>query len=313
MTQSSFHFTRLFALKRPPVALALLLCMCITSCNGGKKQQTTATNGIPSVAVSIPPLEYFAKAIGGDSLQTTTLLPAGTDPETFEPGMGTLRELNRSGALITSGELPFEHSVTSKLNQNNPDLKIFPMSPGIDLIYGTHSHKHSDEGEHNHPEASDPHIWASVVNARTIADNMLRALCLIAPEHETYYRSRHRRLIQHIDSIDGSFRHQLSRLPSRTFLIWHPSLSYFARDYGLQQIAFNVENKETSPLQLQQSINRANAGQPLAFFIPEGLDQRQSASITAATGIEPVCVNFMSADWEKDMQTIISALTATPK
>ena len=313
MTQFTFHFKSLSAPIRIPVALVIMLSMCIASCNNGQKKSDTATDNIPSVAVSIPPLEYFAKAIGGDSLHITTLLPSGTDPETFEPGMGTLRDLNRSGALIMSGELPFEHSVASKLQQNNPDLEIFPKSPGIDLIYGTHSHKHDHENGHDHEDASDPHIWASVKNAHTIAGNMLQALCRIAPEHETYYRSRHRNLIQRIDSLDGSFRLRLSHLSSRTFLIWHPSLSYFARDYGLQQIAFNVENKETSPLQLQQSINRATAGQPLAFFIPEGLDQRQSASITAATGMEPVCVNLMSPDWEKDMQTIVSSLTATSK
>lgn len=312
MTPFTFHFKRHSTASHISVASLIMLCMCIASCNDSRKKEM-ATDHIPTVAVTIPPLEYFAEAIGGDSLHITTLLPSGTDPETFEPGMGTLRELNRSGALVTSGELPFEHAVALKLQQNNPDLDIFPMSQGIDLIYGTHSHKHADEAGHIHEEAADPHIWASVRNARIIADNMLGALCRIAPEHETYYRSRHSRLIQRIDSLDESFRQRLSQLPSRTFMIWHPSLSYFARDYGLRQIAFNLENKETSPLQLQQSISQANAGQPLAFFIPEGLDRRQSASITAATGIKPVGINFMSPDWENDMQTIVASLTATQK
>ena len=43
-----------------------------------------------------------------------------------------------------------------------------------------------------------------------------------------------------------------------SFLVWHPSLSYFARDYGLHQIALGgAEHKEVSIPALREAIEEA--------------------------------------------------------
>lgn len=265
---------------------------------------------IPTLTVSIPPLEYFAEAIGGDSVEVNTLLPAGADPETFEPGINVMRSLATSGALATTGTLRFEEALVSNLRTNNPSLRTFPMSDGIELIYGTHEHHHHEDGHahENGKEEPDPHTWSSVKNARIIASNMLAALTEIAPAHKDYYTSRYNALLQHLDSLDTSFATRIHNAGISSFLIWHPSLSYFARDYGLRQIAFNVENKETSPLQLQASLRQAAGNAPSAFFIPEGTDS-QAASVAAETGLSPVPVNLMSADWERSLRIVADALS----
>lgn len=287
--------------------LALTLAATATSCRGNRAENHTGD--IPEITVSIPPLEYFAKAIGGDSIAVTTLLPAGADPETFEPGVGVMRAIAQSGALATTGTLRFEETILSNLRANNPSLKTFPMSEGIALIYGTHEHHRDEPHTHSHNAGeADPHIWSSVKNARIIADNMLNAIITADPAHRDYYTRRHAALRQRLDSLDSEFASQLQGADA--FLIWHPSLSYFARDYGLHQIAFNVENKETSPLQMQNSLREASGRTPSAFFIPEGTDSRRADAIAAETGIKPTAVNLMSDNWETPLRTVAETLAA---
>lgn len=41
------------------------------------------------------------------------------------------------------------------------------------------------------------------------------------------------------------------------FIIYHPALTYYARDYGLRQIAIEADGKEPSAKQLTQIIRQA--------------------------------------------------------
>lgn len=41
------------------------------------------------------------------------------------------------------------------------------------------------------------------------------------------------------------------------FIIYHPALTYYARDYGLRQIAIEADGKEPSAKQLTQLIRQA--------------------------------------------------------
>lgn len=305
------EYLRFLTKKISALTSVLILCAATSGC--GRSDNRTADSSLPTVTVSIPPLEYFAYAIGGDSINVTTLLPAGADPETFDPGTSTMRALGKSGALAVTGKLPFETSLMENLRANNSDLHLYDMGEGISPVYGTHSHHSAEEsGNHHHDKTDiDPHIWSSVRNASVIADNMLAALIDIAPRHSAYYRARHAVLTHRLDSLDSSLSQRLGSMPSRSFLIWHPSLSYFSRDYNLEQIALNAENKENSSQQFLSVLSKARTGKPAAFIVPEGIDRRQTEAVTSATGLQPVSVNLMSADWENSITSVVDALTAT--
>ena len=61
------------------------------------------------------------------------------------------------------------------------------------------------------------------------------------PQSASVYDNRAKLLAQRIDSLDNHIQQQLSRAKRRSFAIGHTSLSYFAQDYGLEQIAVEVE------------------------------------------------------------------------
>lgn len=290
------------------VVLCALVLM-VSGCGGGAASSSGCTR---MVTVSVPPLEYFVRAIAGDSVAVNTLMDANSDPETFQPGMGLMRNVNRSDLLMVTGVIPFENDLVKGIGRNVPDLKICDVGKGVEYMYGTHSHSHGEAvhaeepHSHNHAGEPDPHIWSSVKNARIISDNMLARLSEAYPDLAGYFSGRHGVLKARLDSLDAEYVERLAAHPA--FVIWHPSLSYFARDYGLEQIAFNLENKETSPLRLRQATDHALDHAPAAFFVPAGLPANRVTAISDILGLEPVEVNLMDADWEGQMELIVDTL-----
>ena len=287
----------------------LLLCMfswLVCGCSG-RGSSTSADGRV--VTVSVPPLEYFVNAIGGDSLTVRTLMDTNSDPETFQPGMGLMKDISRSDLVVVTGVVPFEKEFVSNITSNVQDLKIGDAGRGVDYMYGTHVHSHQGEvsSVHSHKGEPDPHIWSSVKNARIISDNVYAMLSETYPGLAGYFHARHELLRHRLDSLDAEYERRLAEHPA--FVIWHPSLSYFARDYGLEQIAFNLENKETSPIRLREATDNALEHEPSAFFVPEGLPLDRVATISDILGVRPTGINFMDSDWEGHMEWIVNTIS----
>lgn len=230
--------------------------------------------GYLTATVSIPPQEYLLKQIAGDRVTVNCLLQAGADPENYEPSMSRLIDLQESQIYFTLGGLPFEEALMERIKQNMPDLKIADSSKGISFLADhCHGHAHNHEAHHHHDgddeeeaEGFDPHIWTSPANCRIIAANMTRSICQLDPERESYYRARLQTLDKELAAADDTIRRILSGCTNRVFMVWHPSMGYFAADYDLTQISVQQEGKEVGARQLADAIDRARRSQPAVLF-----------------------------------------------
>ncbi len=276
--------------------MSILTCGCSSD-----KNNHDIRNGRNVVVVTIPPLEYFVKGIGGDKVDIECIAPASADPETFEPSMAQLRKASQAEFLLTVGLLPFEDKVVQTISDSNPSIKIVELADSIDLIEGTHDHGHKDGLDCHHGDngAYDPHIWTSLRNARIMARNTCRALTERFPDDSLYFKTRLDSLDHRLDSIDRRLSSQLESVKGKAILVWHPSLSYFARDYGLRQLAVGQEHKEFSITGLQARLDHVIEERPLAFFYQREYDNRQSLTITRETGLEPVIITPLSPDIEE--------------
>lgn len=262
------------------------------------------------VTVSIEPQRALLEAIGGDRVTVNSLLANGADPETYDPTMATLMDLERSAAWIRIGHMPFEDAILARM----PDAtaQIYDSSEGIELIEGTHGDDGHDEDEghhgHNHIHAIDPHIWSSVRNMRIIGVNMLAALEDIDPEGAGYYRERYDSVAAHLDSLDMAYADVLAPVKGKSFMVWHPSLSYFARDYGLIQHSVTADHRETSLLQLQRTIDDAVDAGVDVFFEQSSYDPRLSSTVRQHLGAVCATFNPLDYDWESGLDRVVSAL-----
>ncbi len=280
--------------------LALLLAACKPA---GQKTKADDGDTKPVITVTIEPLRYFTEAIAGDRFDVVSMVPKGSSPETYDPTPTQLMSLSKSTAYLRIGYIGFEQTWMDKLTDNAPHLQVFDTSRGIDLILqdGLPEEPHEDEPYHIH-QGPEPHVWNSPANARIIAANILKALSALDSHHRDDYLARYDSLCTVIDRTDSLCRQMLSQPGSdHAFMIYHPALSYFARDYGLLQLSIEAEGKEPSPTHLKELINACKQEDIHVIFVQPEFDRRNAELIARQTGTRVVDINPLAYDWEAEM------------
>lgn len=267
-----------------PILLVIVLCCCGRASDSGK----------PLLAVSIEPQRAMLEELVGDHFDVVAILANGANPESYDPTIAQRRQAEDAEAYFAVGHLPFE----STLRESLSSTRMVDTSKGIALLYDTHAHAQG--------QAADPHVWTSYRNAKVMASNMFAELVEIDPGHAEEYQERYSRMAARLDSLDSDAASRLAGHPA--FAVWHPSLSYFANDYGLHQIAVGQESKEASPASLRAAIDEASADSVRVFFYQKEYDSRQAQNISDAIGSRLVTFNPLAYDWEQELTSIVNAL-----
>ena len=267
---------------------------------------------MPVLSVSIEPQRYLLERIAGPGWKVNTVLSKGADPENFDPAMSTLVRTAQSEVYFTIGAGAFEESLAERLAEASPGLRFSDSSAGVARLHGTHncggthSHVHGDdEGEGD----ADPHIWTSVANMKIVAANMARVLCEIDSTQAEKKKKNLHTLNLSLDSLDACIQAMMAQGHGRAFMVEHPSLSYFAHDCGLEQIALGGEGKELSASAIRHGIDHGRADGATVFFTePQSGSGRVGQIIKALAGKE-VSVNTLAYDWPDELMKIAEALT----
>lgn len=263
----------------------------ITSCT------PSANNGKRVLTVSIQPQKFLLEKIVGDKYEVNCLLNQNSNPEAYEPNMSHLSNLEKSDAYFQIGNIGFELAISKKIKSNYPDLKIFDTSKDIEYIYGSHCAQGSD---HQHSDI-DPHIWSSVNNAQQIASNMCSYLCEINPKDKDFFQKNLNNLNAELKTLNDSISSLLKPFEGCSFVVWHPSLSYFARDYKLNQVSLSNIGKEFSIKGLKNRIDKAKNDSALVFLFQPEFDSRQAETINNRLKARMVQINPMAYEWDKEM------------
>ncbi len=285
------------------VAMALVAWGCMEQSESGRK-----------LTVSIEPQRFLLESVAGPKWQVTTLLSRGEDPENFDPPLSALRDLYDSRAYFPTGTIEFEHHL---LPDSLSHPMVFDTSVGMELLSGTHTHG-DDEGEHHHHSAchheheTDPHVWGSLKNAKIMAHNMLDALIQLDPADSAAYRFNYNQLCVKLDSADAAIKRILDPLKGESFMVWHPSLSYFAADYGLVQLPLGLDNKEMSVKAFRRNVDRARLKGARVFLVQPDFDAGQSLSIASEAGVGSHTVNTLCYDFPGELIRVANII-ANPK
>ena len=295
--------------------LALVGLLLLSAC-GGKRQRAERT-----IAVTIEPQRYFAERIAGDHFTIHSVVPAGQSPETYDPTPQQMVQIGESEAYLRIGSIGFELAWMEAIKQNNPHLQIFDLSEGMPLLKGEeeeaeegHAHDHTleaaTEGEHHHHHHGgvDPHIWSSIHGARIVAQNTLTALQALDPANADTYTANYQQVVALIDSTEAVINTLLKPLAHRSFIIYHPALTYLAAEYDMQQLCIEMEGKEPSPAQLKELVETAQTHHTKVVFVQQEFDQKNAELIAKETGCQLIPINPLAYDWSREMIRIAKAL-----
>ncbi len=270
----------------------IVMTLILSACHGG------SGSGKPVVTVSIPPQKYLLEQIAGPGYEVRSLLGADSDPENYEPSMSDLKAAARSLAFMKMGNIGFEERLAERMADINPGMRLFDSSQRIATVEGTHGHGHAD-----------PHTWVSVKNSRVIARNLLDAMIAVDPANKAMFEENYRSLDQRLDSLDREVTKMLEPKKGAAFLVWHPSLTYFARDYGLEQIVVGGhEHKELSIPELRRRLDAAAASGARVMVTERGHDSRHTDIVGDVVSVKQVEIAPMTAGWLDELAEVAHEL-----
>ncbi len=283
------------------------MILLFNACN----QQVNETEK-PVITVSVTPQKYLVEQLAGDLVEVNVMIPPGASPATYEPTFSQLRWLDRSDIYLKMGYLGFEQSWMEKIEEVNPEMEIIDLSTGIALI-GEETHEdysplHSGEMHHGHRHGIDPHIWMSVHNVKRMGELIHSELIDLLPGDVPKLEDRWDHFGDLLDTLHHSIKMILAGKEDEHFMIYHPALSYFARDYHLHQHALEIEGKAPSPAHMKRMADLGTEKEIRVILIQKEFNRENAEVLASSIGAEIIQIDPLDNDWYAQMVYIARKL-----
>lgn len=275
---------------RTPAAALLALAL---ACAPAPREE------VLQVSVSVPPQAYFVDRIAGGRAAVQVLIPPGGSPATYEPTPQQMLALGRSQIYVAVGhpDFPFERRHLQGFLDHHASLQVVDMAAGVPLL---------DEAGGKQGEG-DPHVWVSPDAVRVAATNIARALERADPDGTAAYEANLAAFTGEVDALDAEIAAALHGLARRSFLVQHPAWGYFARRYGLEQMAIESGGKEPSPAALVHLVERARSEGVRVVFVQPGFSDRGARVVAREIGARVVAVDPLAYDWPANLRRVAAA------
>jgi zinc transport system substrate-binding protein len=291
-------------MKRSAAFTVIIVFFAFTAasgCSGGSKEDIKSDeSGKLQVFVSILPQKYFVEKIGGRRVSVEVMVLPGKSPTTYEPSPNQVTALSRADVFF-SIDVPFENIFIPRISESLRSLRIIDTSSGIKKrTLAAHVH-HEDE-----PAAGslDPHIWLSPVLVKKQAAIIFNTLVEIDPGSEAVYRKGYTELLAELDGVHEEIREALAPYKGSILFVFHPSFGYFADEYGLNQVAVELEGREPTPSELEEIIEHAkDEGVRIIFAQPE-FSKRSIEALANAIEGSVVVLNPLNPDYINSLKEI---------
>lgn len=261
------------------------------------------------VYVSLAPQAYLMKRIGGAQVEVLPLVQTGESEEAYQLTPQQRKDLGDAD-LYYYINLPFEKALMDRLEAENKTrtkpLRMIDSCEGIDfLIMESACSCHG--GHHN--SLKDPHVWLDPNNMSIMASTMAKTLVELDPLFASFYQKNAADLKADLAALHAELNELLTPFRGQSLLVFHPSYGYFAKAYGLKQIAIEKDGKE--PLlqdltDLVERIKKMKAGKnpPKAIFVQPNFSTRTAETLAKSLSLKVIQLDPLADDYLNGMRRL---------
>ena len=264
-----------------------------------------------TVAVSLQPYATLVKMVGGARVNVVTLLPPGADPHNYEPKPAIIKAFSLAQVYFTDGS-GLDKVWMPRFLSANKKVQVIDISKNIQWMKPEEDHDHKAQGHHHE---IDPHIWTSPARLKLIAQNIYDALKKIDPEHFSYYVARIQETQNILQKADRKIVSAVIGMPKerRSFIVFHPTYGYLAKDYKLTQYAVEVNGKEPKPKDLANLIKIGRKNNVKVVYVQPQFSKRAAETISKELGAVIVETDPLSGDFMSNTQKFVDGLVEAGK
>lgn len=312
------------------VLLATLTTMgllALTGCQSQavpKTEEPAADSSVKVKVLSTIFPEYdFAKAIGGESVESKLLIPPGTEAHHYEPTPQDLIALKEADVFVYTSEA-MEPWIDKMLSQVGPNTVVVEASEGITMLHAEdlglsgalveHEEEATagEEADHDH-EGVDPHIWLDPANAQIMATNIKDALVKVNPEHAKLYEKNYEDYASALKELDQAYTDTLKGFENKSIMFaGHFAFGYMAHkwDIGIYSPYEGFSpDAEPSPQKIAEMIDLMKSKQIKTVYYEELIDPKIARVIASESGAELVMLHAAHNVSKDEMTMGINYLT----
>lgn len=267
------------------------------------------------VVASFSIIADFAKNVGGDRVDITTLVGPNGDAHVYEPKPADAAAVGEADVVLVNG-LQFEGFLQRLVEASGTKAPVVELTKGGEVLKSAEEehhqhgdeakegeeghdhaageaqeegHDHGHEGHHHHGEF-DPHAWQSVHNAEVYVKNIADAFCAADAAGCDTYKANAAAYGEKLEALDGEIKAAIAEIPEdkRNIITSHDAFGYFQHEYGLNFLAPEgvSTEAEASAADVAALINQVKEDKASAIFVENITNPRLIEQIASETGIK---------------------------
>ncbi|SMF58340.1 zinc/manganese transport system substrate-binding protein [Xaviernesmea oryzae] len=260
---------------------------------------STASAAELKVVASFSIIADFAKNVGGDRVEVSTLVPIDGDAHVYEPRPADAATLEQADVILVNG-LQLEGFMSRLIEASGAKAPVVEVSKGVEpLKSAEEEHHHNEGGEHaaaghdhegHHHGEFDPHAWQSIDAAEIYVKNIAGAFCEADSAGCATYTANSEAYVAKLGELETEVKAAIASIPEdrRTIITSHDAFGYFERDYGLKFIApegISTE-AEASAADVAKLVDQVKEDKASAIFVENISNPRLIEQIANETGLK---------------------------
>jgi zinc transport system substrate-binding protein len=224
------------------------------------------------ITASFYPVAEFARQIGGDKVEVTTMVKPGVEPHDYDPTPGDLAGLYKSKLFVYKGDLKANHVAAVDASDG---ITLRQLAPGG-----------QDTG-------TDPHVWLDPLLATREVTNIENALAQADPANAAYYHDHAAAYKQQLAGLHEAYRAGLAQCGRHDIVTSHQAFGYLGGRYGLTVTAISglSPDDEPTPQKLAAVAAYAKAHNVKYIFFETLVNPKLSQTIASEIGAQTLVFN----------------------
>ncbi|MEI8700310.1 zinc ABC transporter substrate-binding protein AztC [Mesorhizobium sp. ISC15] len=239
-----------------------------------------------TVVASFTIIADFAKNVGGDRINLTTIVGPDGDAHVYEPSPADAVAMAGADVVLVNG-LHFEGFLQRLVDASATKATIAVLTKDVTPINFKPEFADADAAE---GADTDPHAFQSIANAKIYVKNIADAFCTADAEGCDSYKANAAAYTAKLNAVEGEVKAAIQSIPEekRVVITSHDAFGYFEKAYGLTFLAPEGVSTESEPsaADVAKLVSQVKQDKAAAVFIENITNARLIEQIASETGIK---------------------------
>lgn len=265
--------------------ICLLGLVILTGCQASPQEKSDhATTEKLHVVATNSILKDMIENVAGEHATVYSVVPVGQDPHSWEFTPEDVKQASDADLIFYNGlnlETAngwFTKMMTQAHKEENKDY--YAVSTAVEPIYLE---------DRQQQDQQDPHAWLNLANGIKYVERISQVLQEKDPAHASDYQTQAKTYQEKLQSLHDQYLNAFQDIPEdkRLLVTSEGAFKYFRRAYGLDNAyiwEINTE-KQGTPEQMKQILNRIHATHVPVLFVETSVDPRTMEKVGQETGL----------------------------